>query len=212
MKLFGYWRSSATYRIRIVLGLKKIAYTYHPVNLLAGEQSDENYIATNPQRLVPSLQNDAGEIITQSLAIAEYLEDVSPTPSIFADNPVKKARARSIAAAIACEAQPFINLRIQQYLRKDGNFDDDAMQQWIDRWPAKTMQAVDTLIDEADGPFAVGDTPGLADAFIVPQIFAAARFGVDLTACPKMMAVAEACNELQAFKDAHPDNQPDKPA
>ncbi|MEL7487692.1 MAG: maleylacetoacetate isomerase [Pseudomonadota bacterium] len=209
MKLFGYWRSSATYRVRIALALKGLVYDYAPVNLLEGEQRKVGYADKNPQALVPSLETDDGEILTQSLAIVEYLEEAFPEPSLLPSTPALRAKARAIAAAIACEAQPFMNLRIQNYLKNEGGFAPDALSDWLNRWPGGAMRAAEAMAAETRGVFAVGDAPGIADAFIVPQVFAAQRFGVDLTGCPHLVAIAAACNDLDAFKAAHPKNQPD---
>ncbi len=208
MKLFGYWRSSATYRIRIALALKEIPYTYEPVNLLAGDQGSDAHIARNPQALVPALETDDGTIITQSIAIAEYLEETQPSPPLLPGAPNARARARAIAAAIACEAQPFMNLRVQQYLKRDAAFDDVALQDWLNHWGGGAMQAADSLISD-DGPFAMGATPGLADAFIVPQIYAARRFGIDMSQMARLARIEAACADHPAFQAAHPDRQPD---
>lgn len=209
MKLLGYWRSSASYRVRIVLALKGLDYDYEPVNLLKGEQAGGDYLKKNPQALVPSLITDDGAVLTQSYAIAEYLEEVFPKPSILPASPVLRAEARAIASAIACEAQPFANLRIQKYLVGDLGLDDAAKADFLDRWPGGAMRAVEALVKESAGDFCVGDTPGLADAFLIPQIYAARRFNIDLASCPTLLAIDERCQKLDAFIKAHPDNQPD---
>ncbi|MBI1394054.1 MAG: maleylacetoacetate isomerase [Alphaproteobacteria bacterium] len=208
MKLFGYWRSSATYRIRILLNLKGVAYDYEAVDLRAGDQRGVAHLARNPQALVPVLETDGGKRLVQSQAIAEYLEETIPEPSILPKSPEDRARARAIAAAIACEAQPFMNLRVQQYLKQDVGLDDPSVHDWLQHWGGGAMKAVESLID-AQGQFAVGDAPGLAEAFIVPQLYAAQRFKLNLDALPRMKRVAAACAELAAFQDAHPDAQPD---
>ena len=209
MKLYGYWRSSATYRVRIILALKALDYDYVPVNLLAGDQLSESHKKRNPQGLVPALETDSGAVITQSLAISEYLEEAFPENPVLPDDIMLRAKARAIAAAIACEAQPFMNLRMQKYLKEECDFDAAAMGDWLDRWTGGAMRAAEALVSATAGKFAVGDAPGLADAFIVPQVFGATRFGIDLSACPTLMRIAAGCNELDAFIAAHPDNQPD---
>lgn len=209
MKLFGYWRSSATYRVRIVLALKGLAYDYQPVNLLKGEHAADAYRQLNPQALVPTLIADDGARLTQSTAIAEYLEEVFPAPSILPASPVLRAAARAIAAAIACEAQPFANLRIQKYLTEELRLDDAAKAAFLNRWTGGAMRAVETMVRETAGDFCVGDSPGLADAFLVPQIYAARRFKIDLAGCPTLLAIDERCQKHPAFAAAHPDNQPD---
>lgn len=210
MKLYGYWRSSATYRIRIILALKGLAYDYEPVNLLAGDQRSSAHLTRNPQALVPALETDDGAVLTQSLAIAEYLEEAYPATSLLPGPRDERAQARAIAATIACEAQPFMNLRVQQFLKKEARFDDTAMNDWLDRWSGGAMRAADALVSD-DGPFAMGSEPGLADAFIAPQMYAARRFGVDLTTMAKLARIEAACAAHPAFQAAHPDRQPDAP-
>lgn len=209
MKLYGYWRSSATYRIRIVLALKEIPFEYHPVNLLKAQQSSKEFLANNPQGLVPALETDDGHILTQSTAICDYLEELFSERSLLPGTAVQRAQIRAVTAAIACEAQPLMNLRVQNYLKNEGGFDAEQMSHWLETWPGRTMRDVETLIAGRSGPFAFGEVPTLADAFIVPQVFAATRFGMDMTACPRLVAIADHCNTLSAFKIAHPANQPD---
>lgn len=209
MKLLGYWRSSATYRVRIVLALKGAAYEYEPVNLLKGEQASAEYLKKNPQALVPTLVTDDGAEISQSLAIIEYLEETIPSPSVLPSTPIRRAKARAIAAAIACEAQPFANLRIQKYLKDELGVSDAAKAAFLNRWPGGALNAVEAMVKETAGEFCVGDEPGLADAFLVPQLFASRRFNIDLSGCPTLLAIDERCQKLPAFIKAHPDNQPD---
>ena len=211
MKLFGYWRSSATYRVRIALGLKNLDYTYHPVNLLKGEQKSEDYLARNPMGLVPALETDDGAVIVQSLAIMEYLEETHPAPSILPASPSTRGYARAMAATLACEAQPFMNLRIQKYLKNDLNLDADAMQAWLNRWPGSAMAAVEKMVVTHGGEFCVGDAPSIADCCLVPQMYGAKRFDVDLSTMPRLTEIYERCTTLPAFEKAHPDNQPDAP-
>lgn len=209
MKLLGYWRSSASYRVRIILALKGVGYAYEPVNLLKGEQTEADYRLKNPQGLVPTLITDGGAWLTQSIAIAEYLEEVYPDPPILPATPVQRARARAIAAAIACEAQPFANLRIQKYLSKDLGLDAEAKSDFLNRWTGGAMRAVETMVKETAGAFSIDDTPGLADAFLIPQLYAARRFDIDVSACPTLQAIEKNCLKLSPFVKAHPDNQPD---
>lgn len=209
MKLFGYWRSSATYRVRIALALKGLDYDYEPVNLLRGEQKEDAYLAKNPTGLVPTLGTDDGAFLNQSLAIMEYIEEAHPDPSILPGGPAHRAHARAIAATIACEAQPLMNLRIQQYLKNEGGFDEAAVKQWLNTWPAHAMAAVEKTLARTAGDFCVGDVPGIADCCLVPQMYAAKRFGVDVSAFSKMNEVTERALKHPAFEKAHPDNQPD---
>ena len=211
MKLFGYWRSSATYRVRIALNLKDLDYTYSPVNLLKGEQKGDAYLAINPLGVVPSLVTADGDIINQSLAIMEYLETAYPTTSIIPPDPIECARMRAIAQSLASEAQPFGNLGVQVYLRQTLKLDDAAITRWLDKFPGSAMRAIEKMVEKYGGDFCIGNKPSIADACLVPQIYANERFNVDMSGCPKLIAIAERCRELPAFKKAHPNNQPDKP-
>ncbi|NOX95760.1 MAG: maleylacetoacetate isomerase [Alphaproteobacteria bacterium] len=209
MKLFGYWRSSATYRVRIALALKGLDYDYEPVNLLKGEQKGSAYLTRNPTGLVPTLETDDGDFITQSLAIIGYLEDSHPAPTILPDEPVARAHALSIAMSIACEAQPFMNLRMQKYLKTERNFNDIAMTDWLNRWSGGAMAAVEKIVTQTGGDYCIGDTPSLADCCLVPQMFGALRFGIDVSAMLRLNAIYERCQKHPAFEKAHPDHQPD---
>jgi maleylacetoacetate isomerase len=209
MKLFGYWRSGATYRVRIALALKDLPFDYEPVNLLKDEQKSGDYTEKNPQGLLPTLVTKEGALLTQSLAIVEYLEEIHPKPSLFPADPVLRAKARAIAYAIACEAQPFQNLRTQKYLRENAKFDDAAISAWLAQWVGGAMRAVEALLAESAGKFCVGDAPSIADICLVPQVYAALRFKVDLSGLDRLNRIYERCIALDAFKKAHPDNQPD---
>ena len=209
MKLFGYWRSSATYRVRIALELKGLAYDYEPVNLLKGEQQSPAFLKRNPQGLVPAFDTGEGALLTQSTAIIEYLEERYPETPLLPADAAGRARARAIAAVIACEAQPFMNLRVQNYLKNEREFDAGAMKEWLGRWTGGAMASVEALVDRDAGKFCVGDSPGFADAFLVPQVFGALRFGIDLSKQPRIVEIVERCNALEPFIRAHPQNQPD---
>ncbi len=209
MKLYGYWRSSASYRVRIVLALKNIDYDYAAVNLLKGEHKTADYLAINPNGLAPTLVTDEGETIIQSLAIMEYLEDAFPEPSILPADAADRAQARAIAATIACEAQPFMNLRVQKFLKEEKLFDDSAMREWLNHFTGGAMAAAETLVRKTAGQYCVGDTPSLADCCLVPQWFGAGRFGVDVSKFTKLAEIYQRCIEHPAFEKAHPMNQPD---
>jgi maleylacetoacetate isomerase len=210
MKLYGYWRSSATYRVRIALALKALDYDYHPINLAAGDQRTDEYLALNPQGLVPTLVTDEGALLTQSTAIIEYLEDRYPERSLLPAALEDRARARAIASICACEAQPFMNLRVQQYLKDQKSFNDAAMAEWLNRWVGGAMQTIETLIDGRDA-YCIGAAPTIADCFLAPQTFGALRFGVDLSAAPKIMRLYEAYQKHESFLKAAPGAQPDAP-
>lgn len=209
MKLYGYWRSSATYRVRIALALKNLDYAYQAINLVKGEQREPAYRDKNPDGLVPTLETDDGAFLSQSLAIIEYLEEVYPAPALLPQSPLARANARAIAATLASEAQPFGNLRLQNYLKAERGFDEAAMKDWMNRWPGSAMAAVEKMLSRSAGDYCVGDVPGYADCFLVPQMYAAARFGVDISGLKKMREIWERCQKHPAFIKAHPDNQPD---
>lgn len=209
MRLYGYWRSSATYRVRIALALKGLDFEYRPVNLLKNEQHSDEYRAISPQGLVPALITAEGARLTQSLAIIEYLDEVHPHPSLVPPSPVLKAMARAIAAAIACEAQPFGNLRIMNYLKDEAGFSDEQRVSFLNRWVGGALKAVEQMARETAGRFCIGDAPTLADVFLVPQLATARRFNVDLAGCATLLAIDENCAKLAAFQKARPENQPD---
>jgi maleylacetoacetate isomerase len=209
MKLYGYWRSSATYRVRIALGLKGLAYDYEPVNLLKGEQKTDAYKEKNPLGLVPTLVGDDGAVVGQSLAVMEYLEETAPSPSILPASPGDRGKARMIAATIACEAQPFMNLRMQKYLKEDLNLDADALAAWLNRFTGGAMRAAEAMAQKSAGEYCVGDTPTIADCCLVPQVYGAQRFGIDTSETPKLLEIYDRCLKHPAFEKAHPENQPD---
>ncbi|MEM9014438.1 MAG: maleylacetoacetate isomerase [Pseudomonadota bacterium] len=215
MKLYGYWRSSATYRVRIALALKGVTYDYEPVDLLAGEQKTPAYLDRNPTGLVPSLETDDGDVIVQSMAIIDYLEEVFPAPSLFPADPIDKAQSRAMALSLVSEAQPFMNLRVQNYVKNDAGLGAVGLSDWLNKWVGGTMKAVETLAADyyakRGGAFLAGDAPTVADCCLVPQMFGAMRFGVDVSAMPRLNEVFEHCNTLEAFEKAHPKNQPDAP-
>ncbi|NNL88834.1 MAG: maleylacetoacetate isomerase [Marinicaulis sp.] len=209
MKLFGYWRSSATYRVRIALALKGVEYEYVPINLLKGEHKSGDYLAKNPMGLVPSMETDCGEIVTQSIAIMEYLEESNPNPTILPDNAIDRARARAMAQTLACEAQPLMNLRIQNFLKNDMEASPEAMAAWLNQWPGGAMRSVERQVDKFGGDYCVGHTPTVADCCLVPQMYGALRFGIDVGDMPRLREIYERCCALPAFALAHPDNQID---
>ncbi|MEM9495482.1 MAG: maleylacetoacetate isomerase [Pseudomonadota bacterium] len=211
MKLFGYWRSSATYRVRIALNIKDIPYEYEAIDLLDGAQREAAHLARNPMALVPALETDDRANIVQSLAIIEYLEETHPSPSLLPKSPVARAAARAIAQTLASEAQPLMNLRIQQYLKNEGGFDKGKLNAWLAKWPGGAMAAMEEMVGAYGGDFCVGDTPTIADCCLVPQFYAANRFGIDVSSLPRLQAIVDRCSTLPAFEKAHPDNQPDAP-
>lgn len=211
MTLYDYWRSSAAYRVRIALNLKGVAYEQRSVDLVAGEQMDEAYRAgVNAQGLVPTLMSGA-DPITQSLAIIEYLEETIPEPAFLPSDPLDRARVRSLAQAVACDIHPLNNLRVLKYLKGTLGQDQDAVSAWYRHWVENGFAALEARIkgDGLEGAFLSGEGPGLADICLVPQMYNARRFDVDLSACPALVRIDEACRALEPFKRAAPENQPD---
>jgi maleylacetoacetate isomerase len=208
MKLYDYYRSSAAFRVRIALNLKGLAYEQAPVNLLEGEHRADAYRAVNPQARVPSLETRDG-ILIQSPAILEYLDEIHPEPPLLPMGALARARVRAVGAVIGCDIHPVNNSGILAYLRDRLGQDEAARNAWIAHWIREGFSAVEALI--APGPFAFGNRVTLADIYIVPQVFNARRFGVDLEAFPRIVGVAAACMALDAFAQAAPDRQPDAP-
>lgn len=212
MKLYTYFRSSAAYRVRIALNLKGIRYDAAPVHLLrnGGEQLSDAYRAINPAALLPALEDD-GNVIGQSLAIIEYLEETQLQTPLLPSTPADRARVRALALTVAADGHPLGNLRVLKYLTGQVGVPEDVKLGWQQHWLRTSLQALEALLvnDPRTGRYSHGDTPGLADCCLVPQVFNAQRFGVDLTPYPTLARIHAACNELPAFQQAHPSQQPD---
>jgi maleylacetoacetate isomerase len=208
MKLYSYFRSSAAYRVRIALSLKGLDHDVVGVNLLEKAQRDPGYLGVNPMGLVPTLDDDSTRI-TQSLAIIEYLDDVYPQRSIRSADPVQRALDRSLALTVACDIHPLNNLRVLGYLTDPLGLDAVARDAWYRHWVTEGFVALEQLVVAA--PFCTGSTPGYSDICLVPQMFNARRFNVDVAGFPKLVAIDAACNALDAFAQAHPSRQPDAP-
>jgi maleylpyruvate isomerase len=210
MKLYGYFRSSAAYRVRIALGLKGLPYEYAAVNLRKGEQRTATYRALNAQALVPTLEDDRGSF-TQSLAIIEYLDERYPQPPLLPDVPEARARVRAIALAIACDIHPLDNLRVLQYLLRTLGVSEDAKNAWYRHWIDVGLSALESQLagEAATGTFCHGDSPTLADVCLVPQLANARRSSIPLDAYPTLLRIEAACNALPAFAAAAPEKQPD---
>lgn len=208
--LHGFWRSSAAYRVRIALNLKGIAHTQKNYALGKGEHKVDEFIAKNPQGLVPALEV-GDKMITQSLTIIEYLDHLEAENRLLPLDADERARVQSIAYAIACEIHPLNNLRVLQYLKNELGQDQDGVNAWYHHWIAKEFTALEQKFssESETGEFCHGDTPGFADCFLIPQIYNAQRFECDLSAYPNIMRINENCLALDAFKDAIPENQPD---
>jgi len=212
MKLYTFFRSSASYRVRIALNLKGVNYEQVPIHLRrrGGEQFSAAYKSINPQALVPALE-DGGRILTQSLAIIEYLDEKYPKPPLLPANSVDKALVRSIALIIACEVHPLQNLRVLNHVKKEYHQTDDQVNRWAQHWINLGLTALEQRIVAPPnrGKFCFGDAPTLADICLVPQLGNARRYGCDLSTYPAILAIEKNCMALPAFADAAPEKQPD---
>ncbi len=207
--LHNYFRSSASYRVRIALALKGLDWEYRAVHLVRNEHLAEGFAALSPSRLVPTLE-DNGALLTQSLAIIEYLEETHPQPPLLPPDALGRARVRSIALDIACEIHPLNNLRVLRYLVKDLALSEDDKNRWYRHWVETGLETVERqLADPRSGRFCHGDTPTLADIMLVPQIFNAQRLACRLEHVPKVMRVFEACMQHEAFESTRPEKCPD---
>lgn len=210
MKVYGYFRSSAAYRVRIALNLKGLAPEAVYVHLREGQHHADWFDAVNPQHLVPTLVTDDGAALSQSLAIVEYLDETHPEPPLLPSDPAGRARVRQIAQIVACDIHPLNNLRVLGYLTGTLGVSEDARDAWYRHWVRLGFEALERLLDDpATGDFCHGDAPGLADICLVPQVFNARRFAVDLALYPRIAAIEARLNALPAFEKAKPENQPD---
>lgn len=213
LKLYGYWRSSATYRVRIALNLKGLDYDYVPVHLVkdGGKQHGEEYLRLNPARLVPTLVDEDEDIIlNQSLSIVEYLDERYPEPyRLLPLHTLEKARVRALAQDIACDIQPLANLRVLNAVKQQFDADDDAVKQWAAGWITKGFDSIEKRLQTQAGKYCFDFDVTLADVCLVPQVFNARRFGVDMQAYPLISRITENCEALDAFQRARPENQPD---
>jgi maleylpyruvate isomerase len=210
MKLYGYFRSSAAYRVRIALNLKGITVENVPVHLLrdGGQQKLPSHLKRSPQGLVPLLELDDGTILTQSLAIIEYLDSVFADPRLIPERPVLAAAVRAVALSIACEIHPLNNLRVLQYLKGSLLMTQEAIDEWVKHWMLNGgLDAVEKLLPGDD--FCFGSKPTLADCFLVPQLFYAKRFNVNYDHLPNIKRAEHSCEMLDAFAEAHPSRQAD---
>jgi maleylacetoacetate isomerase len=212
LELYGFWRSSATYRVRIALNLKALPYQLHAVSLTRGEgdQFSAAYREVNPQSRVPTLVHN-GQRFSQSLAIIEYLDETFPDHRLIPRDPVDRARVRMLSQIIAADVQPLQNTATTKYLRDVLKLDDAAVTAWLRNWIALGLDAYNAHIerDRLSGKFSHGDTPTMADCCLMPQLYAAQRFGIEVTRYPRLALIAENCSALSAFQHAHPSKQPD---
>ena len=208
VELFNYYRSSASYRVRIALALKGLDYDYRPVHLAKNEQFNESYQAVSAARLVPLLR-DGDEVVTQSLAIIEYLEETHPEPPLLPADPAGRARVRALAMDIACEIHPLNNLRVLRYLVRDLKVSEDDKNRWYRHWVESGLEVVERRLAAAPSRYCHGDAPTIADCVLVPQIFNAKRFECRLDHVPHVMRVFDECMKLDAFEHTRPEACPD---
>lgn len=212
MKLYTFFRSSASYRVRIALNLKGLNYEQVPIHLRrgGGEQWTSAYKAINPQGLVPTLE-DGGRLITQSLAVIEYLEERYPEPALLPGDAADRATVRAMALTVACEIHPLQNLRVLNYLRNELKQGEEDVNRWARHWITLGLSALEQRVLSApkQGRFCFGDAPSLADLFLVPQLYNARRFGCDLSGYRSLVEIDANCVALPAFAKAAPENQPD---
>jgi maleylpyruvate isomerase len=211
MKLYGFSRSSAAFRVRIALNLKGIAWEHINISLPDGDQFDDSYKTLNPQGRVPTLI-DGDNVLYQSMAILEYLEETHPEPAFLPSDPVGRARVRGLADIIACDIHPLNNLAVLKFLSREMGADKDAVNvTWYQHWIYEGFNALEAHLaaDSETGTFAHGDAPGLVDICIVPQVFNAQRYECDLSPYPRLMGIFAECMKLEAFDNAQPSKQPD---
>lgn len=210
MKLHNYFRSSASFRVRIALEIKGLRYDYLPVHLVKGEHKSDAYTAVSPSGLVPTLETDDGQRLGQSMAIIEYLDEVHPQPPLLPADPVDRARVRGLAQLIACEIHPLNNLRVLKYLVRELKVEEEAKNAWYRHWVRNGLEAFERELAQLPrGTYVWGDTPTLADCCLVPQIFNGRRFDVDFSGLDRTMAAFDACMQHPAFQRAQPASCPD---
>ncbi|MEO9573280.1 MAG: maleylacetoacetate isomerase [Tateyamaria sp.] len=208
LTLYSYWRSTTSYRVRAALNIKGIAYRTEPVDLLAGDQCDNRYSALNPGKGVPTLVLADGTVLTQSMAILDFIEVTWPDPPLLPHEPVDRARVLAAAHTVAIDVHPVNNLRVIRHLQAVAGIDADAAKAWMQHWILEGFEAFETLVNDTT-PFSFGDTPDLADLCFVAQTYNAHRWGVDLSPFPNIVRIEEACLAVPAIAAAHPDQQPD---
>ncbi|MBX3653260.1 MAG: maleylacetoacetate isomerase [Ramlibacter sp.] len=219
MKLYNYFRSSASFRVRIALELKSLPYDYIPVHLVKGEHKAAGYSAVSPSNLVPTLETDAGAHLSQSLAIIEYLDETHPSPALLPSDPLERAAVRALAQLVACEIHPLNNLRVLKYLVRELKVEEETKNIWYRHWVRDGLEAFERQLQaleaqrhaagQAPSVYCWGDTPTLADCCLVPQIFNGRRFNTNYDGLPRTMAAFDACMAHPAFQKAQPSSCPD---
>ncbi len=209
MKLYSYFRSSAAFRVRIALRLKGLDYDTLPINLLKAEQKSADYLALNPQGLVPALELEPGTVLGQSVALLEWLEECHPQPHLLPLDPLERARVRSVVNSITCDVHPLCNIAVTNYLQTRYEADKDDILDWYTTWMHRGFAAIEPVLAANNRPCAFGDEPGMADVCLVPQVYNARRFDIDLAPFPHLTRVVDHCRTLPEFEAAAPENQPD---
>ena len=207
MKLYSYYRSSAAYRVRIALNLKQIEHRIESVNLLKKEHQSADYLTKQPQGLVPCLETDEGQFLAQSGAILSYLDSMYPNSKLLPLDPFQAAKIQSFVDMIACDIHPVCNLRILNYLTKDLNVDNEQKLAWYQHWIVVGFEALESMLEKTT--YCFGEKVTLADVYLIPQVYNALRFEVDMASFPKIMNIFQNCNQLDAFIQAMPENQQD---
>jgi len=207
LTLYSYFRSSAAYRVRIALNVKKIEYDLVAINLVNNEQNSAQYLAINPQGLLPSLRLEDGAVVSQSTAILELLEESYPEQALYPTDAIAKAHVRSLCNIIACDIHPLNNLRVLKHLTTELGVSDEEKLSWYHYWIDLGFTSIENQL--SCSPYAMGSVVTMADIYLIPQVYNALRFGQNMTKYPKIMAVYDACNKLDAFKAAAPESQPD---
>ncbi|WOJ96681.1 maleylacetoacetate isomerase [Congregibacter brevis] len=211
MKLYSYFRSTAAYRVRIALGLKELEHETSPVNLVMGQQRGEEFLAENPQGLVPALKLDSGEVLAQSSAILEWLEEAYPNPPLYPQELLAKTRTRALCQHIACDIHPLNNLRVLRYLGETLAIEQNQVDDWYAHWIHRGFSTIEETVGSFKSGFSMGGHPGMLEVFLIPQVYNAYRFKVDLSAFPQIVALDQRCQTIAAFTTAHPSRQADTP-
>lgn len=210
MHLYNFFNSSTSYRVRIALALKGLDYQHHGINIRIGEQTSVSYLSINPSKGVPALITDDDQTLSQSMAIIDYLDNTHPITRLIPTDNIDRSRVLELANVIACDMHPVNNLRILGYLKKEFGISEEQKNNWYQHWINEGFTAVETLLSKyGHGVYCFGEQPTLADCCLVPQVANALRFGCDLSAFPKVLAIYEHCQKQPAFQQAAPDKQPD---
>lgn len=210
MQLYNFFRSGTSHRLRIALNLKGLSYDYRPISLPREEHLRSDFRALNPQALVPALLTDEGEVLTQTPAILEWLEELYPEPPLLPADSAGRARVRALAAVVGCDIHPLNNRRVLEQLRRDAAYDEERIRAWCAMWIRPGFDAIEAILECGPvGRFCHGEAPTMADVYLVPQVESARRFGVALDRWPNISAVDQACADLDAFRRAAPAVQPD---